>query len=567
MIFAALYARKSTEQVGVSDDLRSIGRQVDHARAYAKANGWFVDEAHIFIDDGISGAEFATRPGLSRLLLALKPKPPFQVVIVSEESRLGRETIETAYVLKQLITAGVRVFSYLDNRERTLNTPIEKAMLSLQAMADEIEREKSRVRTFDALLSRAQSGKTVGGSCFGYRNDRHADGVRRVIHPEEAAVVRRIFTMAAQHHGLGRIAKILNDEGLPCPRPQQGRPAGWAPSSIHALLRRDVYRGVAVWNKTRKRDQWGVKHQQPRPERDWLRVEVPGLAIVDESLWAAAHAAMTQRRTRFSGERFRSPGRLPGGDGVDTRYLLAGLLQCSHCRGSMEVRTRSHGPHRVPFVGCSSFHRRGRRVCPTNLTVPEAHANAAVLAELESSLLNARVLEAAVERAVGILCQPDDDGQGLRHELVRLEREIRRYTEAVAAGGDVPFLVARLRAADDRRREFAARLQVVEAAAHELDPRQVRADLRTRLADWRSILFGEPVKARGLIRQLIIGRLELVADADRHGFRFTGTGTLVPLLTGVIPGVATVLSRNGASPGGHSILWHPPLAGWMARVA
>ena len=44
------------------------------------------------------------------------------------------------------------------------------------------------------------------------------------------------------------------------------------------------------------------------------------------------------------------------------------------------------------------------RVCPTNLTVPEIHANAAVLEELKSSLLTQRVLEAAVERAVAILC-------------------------------------------------------------------------------------------------------------------------------------------------------------------
>ena len=47
---------------------------------------------------------------------ALKPKPPFQMLIMSEESRLGREQIETAYALKQIITAGVRVFYYLENR-------------------------------------------------------------------------------------------------------------------------------------------------------------------------------------------------------------------------------------------------------------------------------------------------------------------------------------------------------------------------------------------------------------------------------------------------------------------
>jgi hypothetical protein len=38
---------------------------------------------------------------------------------MSEENRLGREAIETAYALKQLVTAGVGVFFYLEDRERT----------------------------------------------------------------------------------------------------------------------------------------------------------------------------------------------------------------------------------------------------------------------------------------------------------------------------------------------------------------------------------------------------------------------------------------------------------------
>jgi len=48
------------------------------------------------VDDGISGAEFANRPGFLRLMNALKPQARFQVLVMSEESRLGREAIETA---------------------------------------------------------------------------------------------------------------------------------------------------------------------------------------------------------------------------------------------------------------------------------------------------------------------------------------------------------------------------------------------------------------------------------------------------------------------------------------
>jgi DNA invertase Pin-like site-specific DNA recombinase len=78
---------------------------------------------------------------------------------MAEESRLGREAIETAYnTLKQLVTAGVRVFFYLEDRERTPDSPTDKIMLSLTAFADELEREKARQRTYDAMQRKAKAG-------------------------------------------------------------------------------------------------------------------------------------------------------------------------------------------------------------------------------------------------------------------------------------------------------------------------------------------------------------------------------------------------------------------------
>jgi DNA invertase Pin-like site-specific DNA recombinase len=101
---------------------------------------------------------------------ALKPRPRFQVLVMSEESRLGREAIETAYALKQLVQAGVRIFFYLEDRERTLDSPTDKIMLSLTAFADELEREKARQRTYDAMIRKARAGYVTGGRVFGYDN-------------------------------------------------------------------------------------------------------------------------------------------------------------------------------------------------------------------------------------------------------------------------------------------------------------------------------------------------------------------------------------------------------------
>jgi len=63
----------------------------------------------------------------------------------------GREAIETA--LKQLVQAGVRVFFYSEDRERTLDSPTDKIMLSLTAFADELEREMARQRRQSACLT------------------------------------------------------------------------------------------------------------------------------------------------------------------------------------------------------------------------------------------------------------------------------------------------------------------------------------------------------------------------------------------------------------------------------
>src|SRR4030095_638895 len=95
---------------------------------------------------------------------ARPPRPPFQALIMSEESRLGREAIETAWVLKRITDAGVHVFFYLDDRERTLDSPTDKVMLSLTAFAAEMERDRARGRPHDALMRKAKRGHVTGGA-------------------------------------------------------------------------------------------------------------------------------------------------------------------------------------------------------------------------------------------------------------------------------------------------------------------------------------------------------------------------------------------------------------------
>jgi hypothetical protein len=116
------------------------------------------------------------------------------------------------------------------------------------------------------MSRKARAGHVCGGRTFAYDNLEVLDAsgqrshVERSINEGEAAVVRRIFQMSAAGAGLTRITKALNEDDVPAPRPQQGRPVGWAPSTVRSMLLREQYHGVIAWNQSRKRDRWGRCH-------------------------------------------------------------------------------------------------------------------------------------------------------------------------------------------------------------------------------------------------------------------------------------------------------------------
>src|SRR4029453_6375477 len=129
---------------------------------------------------------------------ALKPHSAFQILVMSDLDRLGRESVDTAYAVKQLSIAGVKVFAYLEDREIRLDLPIEILITQVQSFGAALERQKARQRTYDALERKAKAGHVTGGACFGYRNLEIAGSngdrshVGPGIEPGEAQTRRRL---------------------------------------------------------------------------------------------------------------------------------------------------------------------------------------------------------------------------------------------------------------------------------------------------------------------------------------------------------------------------------------
>jgi DNA invertase Pin-like site-specific DNA recombinase len=65
--------------------------------------------------------------------------------------------------------SNVRVFFYLEDRERRLDSATDKVMLSLTNFAAELEQEKAVQRTREAMRRKAERGHVAGGVCYGTR--------------------------------------------------------------------------------------------------------------------------------------------------------------------------------------------------------------------------------------------------------------------------------------------------------------------------------------------------------------------------------------------------------------
>ena len=538
-MIAAVYARKSTEQ-NVADEAKFVVRQVENARAFAAKRGWTVSDAHVYVDDGISGTEFKKRPGLQRLKNAVGSKSPFGALIVSEQKSIGREMSETAMLIKQLAQAGVEIFEYVHGKSLTPTTPTAKLLSSVQGFSDEDHAVKTSERVSEAHAKLFGMGRVVGGRVFGYDN-RHifkgedASGnplkshTERVVNPVEAAVVRRIFELYDAGEGLKRIAMQLNAEGAAAPKPFVRKDptkvlpvTGWAPSTARTILMRELYHGEIMWNKSRKRDDFRQVNQRPRPESEWLRADAPHLRIVDEPLWKRVQSRRRDAETlaaRLAGGRLS--GRPPK---TATQNLLAGLATCALCGGGLVVETSSRKRGRVPEYIC--YRHRANGACTNTLRMPVEDMNAAVLQAVEEHALTPEAVEQVIH-----LSERDDVAElqdRLERERKDVEKRIARLVTVIETGGDAASLVAKLRQLEARRTAIDGEVRDLRPV-----PRLAPAVIENRLAEWRRLLRSSTTQGRTVLQRILRGRLTFTPRADGRGYDFTGPTRFDKLFTGI----------------------------------
>ena len=149
------YLRVSTEQQDEENQKSGIMRWLDYMQ-------YTVDEW--VIEHGVSGKKDYKKRLLGKLMEKLKQD---DWLVVSEFTRLSRETFQMYEICKILVDRGVHVFSVKDNQILDLSAD-GKFRLAMYCYFAEKERERCSERTKEALNRIKATGKHIGrplGAC------------------------------------------------------------------------------------------------------------------------------------------------------------------------------------------------------------------------------------------------------------------------------------------------------------------------------------------------------------------------------------------------------------------
>jgi DNA invertase Pin-like site-specific DNA recombinase len=346
----AFYGRVSTEDW--QDPESSRARQLDQARALVRGHGQVVAE---FFDAGESRTvAWGRRPQAAALVAQLAdPDRGWDAIVIGEYERAfyGSQYAAMAPLFEHygvqlwMPEAGGRVDFASEHDEKTMT------MLGLSSKR-EVTRASIRVRTAMAAQTRDQGRYLGGRPPYGYRladagphpNKAHAAWGRRAHRldpdPQTAHVVRWMFAQRLAGHSVARIARALNEAGVPCPsaadpaRNPHRNAAGWTLGTVTTILQNPRYTGRQVWNRQRTDAELADPGNVTLGHKSAQRWNLPDGWVISNR---PAHPPLVSEADFVAAQDVNAArGPAAQASPVLRQYLLAGLLACGVCGRRME---------------------------------------------------------------------------------------------------------------------------------------------------------------------------------------------------------------------------------------
>jgi len=539
-IYAAIYARRSDpKEVSVT-----VTNQIEDAKAFAASKGWTVRDQDIFTDEGVSGANVKRLRGRQRLLDTIHDGAPFGVLVVRDESRFTRRPgLRAMLEMIDVAEAGVDLWWYQTGQKFEHGSMEQELGTLVKTYGNnKVVRDTSAWLT-TALVKKAKAGFVTGGRTYGYTNVRNGKNTERVINTEQADVIVWIFERCAAGDSHRQIAHALNAKGV-----KGNTRGGWADYNIQQLLKRDIYRGELVYNKTKQKNDDGADCKQRRPESEWIRTSVPQLQIVSDDLWKKAQDRMA---AKIVDGNMHQPKRLTGrGQRTRQQYFLSGFAKCSVCGASMIAVQRLKGQQRVHWLVCSVNHKQGPSKCANGLRFDMKTLDAFFAKRLADDVLDPDVYRDALTRALAIHAKASDDDttDQLQKDLDRLDANLKQLALAVERSG-ADAVVDLLTKRTEERRALAAQLKrQLAAPSRKLTPARCKAEADARMAEFRDgLTLSDTFAARTILDTFLEDRIVCTPDQKACSYRLDWTVDFGQVFSAILPGLSLMpFSTTGA---------------------
>lgn len=335
----AAYARVSS---GKDTMLHSLSAQISHYSEMIQSHsGWLY--AGVYSDEAKTGTRDA-RDGFQRMLDDCR-NGKIDLVITKSISRFARNTVTLLETVRELRNLGVDVF-FEEQNIHTISYEGELMLTILASYAQEealsvSENQKWRVR------KNFKEGRPWNSTMLGYRN---AGGYFEIV-PEEAEIVRRIFSMYLDGMGIQTIANRLNADGIRTRRGMEFNHTG-----LQKILRNYAYTGNLLLQKTFSENYMTKKVVVNHGELPMYHAVGTHEAIIPLEDFERVQQELSRRADLYAPkQRERS------------WYPFTAMITCAKC-GKHYSRKTTHGG---PVWICRTFNRKGKAACPSK-QIPEA---------------------------------------------------------------------------------------------------------------------------------------------------------------------------------------------------
>ena len=354
----ALYCRLSRDDE-LSGESNSITNQKSILSKYAKENNF--QNIKFFVDDGYSGTTF-TRPAFMEMM-ELAESGKIKTIIVKDHSRLGRNRLVVGQLLEEdFVRLNIRYIAIMDNIDSSKGL---NDFLPIQDWFNEMHAKNTSQKVRAVLKNKGESGISLANNVpYGYKKDGN-DKTKWLVDETSAEVVKEIFNLFIQGHGIFEIARILRERKVLTPSEynasittnsnNQEYQYKWCGTTVAGILDRQEYIGDTVNFKSTTRS-YKDKTRINLPKEDRKIFKNTHEPIIDEYTWNIAKQLRNNRKKRAKSGK---------------KSIFSGLLFCNGCGKKMYFQSPVVDLRAKDHYRCSSY-KHDTSACTSHYISDEA---------------------------------------------------------------------------------------------------------------------------------------------------------------------------------------------------